>query len=512
MVTNSLGRQLPETFFGKDVHPYQDPYNRQPVGNHATRLLRRHNPGDNKLLGSLREAIEASGLKSGMCIATHHHLRNGDAVLNQVVREIDRMGIRDIRIASSSVHPVHAELIPYIQKGVIRGFECGVNGLIGEMVSRGELDCPIVVRTHGGRARALITGEVVVDVAFIAAPSCDCYGNINGFFGPSACGSLGYAFTDAQYARQVIAVTDNLTAAPVTPVSIPQSLVDYVVEVDTLGDPRKIVSTTTQITRDPVGLQIARYAAQVIDASGLLRDGFSFQTGAGGISLAVAEQVRRMMSQSQIKGSFGCGGITGYFVDMLEEGLFRTLFDVQCFDLKAVESIGRNLHHQEMSADTYANPFNAGAMVNLLDCVILGATEIDVNFNVNVNTESNGYLLHNTGGHSDAAAGAKLSIITAPLLRGRLPIIRDTVTTVTTPGRTIDVIVTERGIAVNDHQQELKQELIRRKVPVRDIHELREEACRITGEPRPVEFTDEVVALIEYRDGTIIDAVRKVKE
>jgi citrate lyase subunit alpha/citrate CoA-transferase len=185
---------------------------------------------------------------------------------------------------------------------------------------------------------------------------------------------------------------------------------------------------------------------------------------------------------------------------------------VQCFDLKAVESIGRNLHHQEMSADTYANPFNAGAMVNLLDCVILGATEIDVDFNVNVNTESNGYLLHNTGGHSDAAAGAKLSIITAPLLRGRLPIIRDAVTTVTTPGRTIDVIVTERGIAVNDHQQELKEELIKRKVPVRDIHELREEACRITGEPRPIEFTDEIVALIEYRDGTMIDAVRKVKE
>jgi len=72
--------------------------------------------------------------------------------------------------------------------------------------------------------------------------------------------------------------------------------------------------------------------------------------------------------------------------------------------------------------------------------------------------------------------------------------------------------LTERGIAVNDHQQELKQELIRRKVPVRDIHELQEEACRITGEPRPIEFTDEVVALIEYRDGTIIDAVRKVKE
>jgi citrate lyase subunit alpha/citrate CoA-transferase len=242
-----------------------------------------------------------------------------------------------------------------------------------------------------------------------------------------------------------------------------------------------------------------------------MRDGFSFQTGAGGISLAVAEQVRRMMRQGQVKGSFGCGGITGYFVDMLEEGLFRSLFDVQCFDLKAVESIGKNLNHQEMGADMYANPFNAGAVVNQLDCVILGATEIDVNFNVNVNTESNGYLLHNTGGHSDAAAGAKLSIITAPSIRGRLPIIKDEVTTVTTPGQTVDVIVTERGIAINEKHQDLKRELIKHKVPVKEIGELQKEIYQLTGRPRPIEFTDEVVALIEYRDGTIIDAIRKVK-
>lgn len=511
MVRNSLGREIPCSFAGKPTIPYNDPFSRLPETDHASRPLRRINPGDNKLLSNLREAIEAVGLKDGMCIATHHHLRNGDALLNLVVRQLDEMGLRDIKIASSSIHPVHAELIPYIEKGVITGFECGVNGPIGEMVSKGELKCPITVRTHGGRARSIITGEVTVDAAFIAAPTCDAYGNMNGYFGPSACGSLGYAYTDARYAKAVIAVTDNLVDFPVTPVSIEQSLIDYVVQVDTLGDPQKIVSTTTRITRDPVGLQIAKYAGQVIQLSGLLQDGFSFQTGAGGISLAVADQVRRMMRQGQIKGSFGCGGITGYFVDMLEEGLFRSLFDVQCFDLRAVESIGKNLNHQEMGADMYANPFNAGAVVNQLDCVILGATEVDTAFNVNVNTESNGYLLHNTGGHSDAAAGAKLSIITAPSIRGRLPIIKDEVTTVTTPGQTVDVIVTERGIAINEKHQDLKKELIKHKVPVKEIEELQQEIYQVTGRPRPIEFTDEVVALIEYRDGTIIDAIRKVK-
>jgi citrate lyase subunit alpha/citrate CoA-transferase len=503
---------VPEVWKGKRYELYQDPWSRMPDVDRSTRPLVRRNPWDSKLCGSLREAIEKSGLESGMTIATHHHLRNGDLLLNQLVRECDAMGLRDLTIASSSVHPVHAEIIPYIQKGVVTRCETGVNGLIGELVSKGELDFPIVVRSHGGRARCIVAGEVPVDVAFIAAPCCDETGNLNGVSGPAACGSLGYAFTDARYARKVVAVTDNLVPYPAAPVSISQSDVDWVVKVDSLGDPRKIVSTTTRITRDPAGLLIARYACEVIEAAGLLKDGFSFQTGSGGTSLAVADLVKNRMRDLGVKGSFGCGGITGYLVDMLEEGFFQTLFDVQCFDLKAVESIGRNMRHREISADLYANPFNRGCVVNRLDCVILGATEVDVDFNVNVNTESNGYLLHNTGGHCDTAAGAKLAIVVAPSIRGRLPIIRDEVTTITTPGDTVDVIVTERGIAVADRHPELKTELLRRRLPVKEIRELHAEICKLTGKPRPIEFTDEVVALIEYRDGTIIDAVRRVRE
>jgi citrate lyase subunit alpha/citrate CoA-transferase len=130
---------------------------------------------------------------------------------------------------------------------------------------------------------------------------------------------------------------------------------------------------------------------------------------------------------------------------------------------------------------------------------------------VNVNTESNGHLLHNTGGHSDTAAGAELAIIVAPSIRGRLPIVKDEVTTITTPGETVDVVVTERGIAVNDRHPELKAELLRRNAPVKDIRELQRDIYRVTGTPRPLEFEDQVVALIEYRDGSIIDTVRRVK-
>ena len=511
MARNGVGREIPELWHGKRLVPYRGPWQLRPCGERATRPLRRVDPGDRKVVGTLQEAIERAGLRDGMTIATHHHLRNGDDVLNHVVRVVENLGLRGITIASSSIHPVHAEIAGAIRDGVVTRIECGVNGLVGELVSRGELRCPITVRSHGGRARSIVTGEVPIDLAVIAAPCCDEYGNMNGVSGPSAFGSMGYAFTDALHARTVIAVTDNLVPYPAVPVSIPQSVVDWVVPVQRLGDPSKIVSTTTRVTTDPVGLQIARYAAMVIEASGRLRDGFSMQTGSGGISLAVAENVRNLMRRQKIRGSFGSGGITGYFVDMLEEGLFQALFDVQCFDLRAVESIRKNRNHVEISADTYANPFNAGAVVNRLDCVILGATEVDVDFNVNVNTESNGYLLHNTGGHSDTAAGAELAIIVAPSIRGRLPIVRDAVTTVTTPGETVDVVVTERGIAVNERNPDLKAELVRRRAPVKDIRELQRDIYRVTGVPRPLEFDDEVVALVEYRDGSIIDTVRRVK-
>ena len=83
----------------------------------------------------------------------------------------------------------------------------------------------------------------------------------------------------------------------------------------------------------------------------------------------------------------------------------------------------------------------------MLDVVILGATEVDTDFNANVNTEADGALLHGTGGHQDTAAGAKLTIIAQPLLRGRIPCVTDRVYSVTTPGEVIDAIVTEYGIA-----------------------------------------------------------------
>lgn len=476
----------------------------------GSKVKSRH-PGEKKLLASLQEAIEKSGLKDGMTVSFHHHLRNGDRVTNLVMKTIADMGFRDIHLAASGIFACHEPLVPLIESGVIT--QVSVNtfnpGPVARAISQGKLKKPAILRSHGGRPRAIESGEMHIDVAFIAAPTCDEMGNLNGTHGPSACGYLSYAYADTQYADTVVAVTDNLVPYPACPIEIGQHLVDYVVKVDSIGDPGGIVSGTTKITTDPVNLRIAHVAAQLIDRAGYIKDGMTFQTGAGGTSLAVAAEVRDMMKARNVVGAFGSGGIHSYFVKMLQEGLFRVLFDVQCFDLDAIRSAAENPRHMAMSASLYGNPHTKGAVVNSLDVMILGATEIDTDFNVNVVTGSDGVILGASGGHNDCAAGSKLTIIVTNLLKGRLCVVRDRVTTITTPGETVDVLVTEYGIAVNPRRTDLLKALAGSGLPLVDIHQLQRIGTHLTGTPAPQPFSERIIGVVEYRDGTVIDVVRQ---
>ena len=467
----------------------------------------------NKLVSSIREAIKLSGLRDGMTVSFHHHLRNGDFVLNMVLEEISELGIRDVKVNASSLFDTHAPLIDHIKNGVVTGV-CAdyISAGLGRAFSQGVLSVPVQFRTHGGRPSDISTGRTPIDVAFIAAPSADPMGNCSGKYGKSACGSLGYAYADAMFAKKVVVITDNLVSYPMQDFSIAENYVDYVVNVDAIGDPKGIVSGTTKITRDPVGLVMAQHAARVIEASGLLKDGFSFQTGAGGASLAAAKFLKEIMLKKGIVGSFGLGGITAYMVDMLRSGCFEKLLDVQCFDLDAVESIRTDPRHIEISAMQYASPTSKSAAVDSLDVVILGATEIDVDFNVNVHTDSNGYIMGGSGGHSDTAAGSKLSMIIAPMQRARLPIVTDKVTCVSTPGKDVDVLVTQGGIAVNPKNAELKDRLKDAGLPVIDIRELKEKTEKITGTPKPIIKGDKVVAEVISRDGGVLDRIYNVPE
>lgn len=513
MIANKVGRLVPSYVENLGTFkPYAGVFATPPTGESYAPPRRKPAGTGGKLLSSLREAILASGLRSGMTISFHHHFRNGDMLVNMVVDEIAALGIKDLTLAPSSLQSIHQALIPHIRSGVVSAITTsGLRGELAEVLTRESLlKSPVLVRSHGGRARAIEAGELKIDVAFLGASAADVYGNMNGIHGPAACGSLGYAMVDAQYANCVVAVTDNIVPYPALPISIPQTQVDFVVQVEQVGDPKGIMTGATRLTRDPLELYIAAQATRVIQASGYFREGFSFQAGTGGASLAVAKFLKERMAETGLRGGFSTGGSTGYICEMLQEGYFSAILDTQCFDLAAVESLRTNPRHVEMSASFYANPHAKACTAHITDIMMLAATEIDTAFNVNVLTGSDGIMMGASGGHSDTAAGTKLRLVTAPLIRGRFPIVVDSVHTVITPGECIDVLVTERGIAVNPAQKALQERLNEAGIETVSIEELQWRAEKLTGKPEPLAQSEDVVALVEYRDGTLIDVVRRV--
>jgi citrate lyase subunit alpha/citrate CoA-transferase len=195
---------------------------------------------------------------------------------------------------------------------------------------------------------------------------------------------------------------------------------------------------------------------------------------------------------------------------MLEEGLVDYILDGQTFDLEGVRSMRENPGHVNTSPFTSYNYHGKGNFASMVDVVILGATEVDLNFNANVVTHSDGLLLHGIGGWQNCLF-SKCTILPIPLFRDRMPVIVDEVTTLCGPGELIDVIVTERGIAINPRRQDLIEKTKGSGLPLKTIHELQAEAEKICGKPAKPVFEDEIVAVIKWVDGTIIDSVRKVK-
>ena len=511
MIENKLGRLVPQKIdsIGKLI-PFEGAYENTPLvkkekGN-------RELPKLNKLVNSIEDVIVKTGLKDGMTISFHHHFRNGDKILPMVLNVISEMGIKDLTIAASSLTSAHSGLVEHIKKGTVkRLITSGLRGRLAEEISNGLMDVPVLIHSHGGRARGIETGQIKIDVAFLGVPSCDVYGNANGYTGHSACGSLGYARVDAAYADKVVLITDNIVEYPNTPFSIHQDQVDSIVVVDEVGDPEGIATGAVRITKNPRDLLLAELVSEVVVNSGYFENGFSIQTGSGGASVAVTRFLRKYMEDWNIKASWALGGISGPMVKLHEEGFINRLLDVQSFDTEAIRSIGANRYHSEIDASYYANPLNKGCAVNKLNVVILSALEIDTNFNVNVITGSDGIIRGASGGHSDTAIGSGLSIIVAPLIRGRTSTVIDSVQTVITPGSTIDVLVTDRGIAVNPRREEIKARLQKAGLPVFSITDLKEKAEKIVGKPEPIQFTKKIVGLVEYRDGTIIDVIRQVK-
>lgn len=512
-IENAAGRQVPTHVNGREVTPYQGVGKYLPRGRKTGPPIRScaQYPADgNKVTSGLTEALKRAGLRDGMVISSHHHFRDGDLLMNRVFDAAAALGVRDLMWFPSAAFACHRPLIARMQDDTIHHIEGSLNGPLGEYASRGHMRGLAVLRSHGGRYRAVQDGDVHIDIAVLAAPSADSFGNANGVNGPSACGPLGFALADAQYADNVIVVTDNLVPFPCVPWDINGNLADQVVVDDKIGDPAQILSGTTEITRSPDRLLIAEYTARFVRDTGIMRPGFSFQAGAGGTSLAFTIFLRDMMKEAGVRARFIRGGSTKYLVDMLESGLTDYVLDGQSFDLDGVRSLRDNPAHLATSPFTSYNYHGKGNFAALVDCVVLGATEIDLDFNANVVSHSDGLMLHGIGGWQDTLF-ARCTILTVPTFRDRVPIIRDRVTTLCGPGELIDVVVTERGIAINPRRQDLFAALRGSPLPLRTLAELKTEADAICGgAPAPARTTERTIGVVSWVDGTMLDSIRQV--
>ncbi len=509
LVENALGRKVPTEVNGRPAVPFAGVGKHRPSGRKACPQIPTcidYPDNGDKTVPDLRTALEKCGIRDGMCISTHHHFRDGDTLPLQLFDICAEMGLKDLVWYPSAAFPCHAPIMKHLDAGVIHHIEGSLNGPLGDYCTQGRMRGLGVLRSHGGRAQAIQDGEIHIDIAVLAAPAADKFGNANGIKGDSACGVLGYAVADTMYADRTVIVTNNLVPFPCIPFQLNGTHVDFVVQQDSIGNPAKIMSGTTEVTRSPDRLYIAELVARFIRESGILKDGFSFQGGAGGISLAFAVYLADMMKAEGVKAGWIHGGTTRYLVRMLEQGLAPALVDGQAFDLEAVRSIAVNRGHVSISPLVSYNYHAKGNYINLLDVAVLSATEVDTEFNANVVTHSDGRLRHGIGGWQNCLF-AKCVILAVPAMRDRLPIIVDRVTTLVGPGELVDVVVTELGIAINPRRTDLRDAIKGSGLPIRDIGEMKAEIERMCGRPARPKLSDQVVAVVKWVDGTVLDSV-----
>lgn len=512
---NAVNREIPAELLvnGQEIYQGKHYMDGKYVKHDAPTTKIMIKPRTTKLMASIREACVACGAHDGMTFSFHTEFRDGDYVASLVAKVlVEEMGLKNITVAATSLGNAQEIIADYIEAGKITGVQTsGVRGKIGEVISAGKLAKPAIIRSHGGRARAVELGDVHIDIAFLAASTSDEFGNAKCVGGKNNCGSMGFGIQDAHYADHTVIITDTLATFPNLPSSIAVADVDCVCVIDNIGDPTKIATKEARITDNPRELIMAQNVTDVIAATPYFKDGFSFQTGVGGPSLAVNRFLEAKMIAKNIKMSFALGGTSSAICKLQDKGLVDHILDTQDFDQGASTHIFNNPNHHEIDLNEYANPANKGSYANKLDFVVLAALEIDTNFNVNVITGSDGILRGAPGGHPDTAAGSKCCIIVTPLTRGRMATVCDSVVTVTTPGDCVDVLVTDYGIAVNPLRPDLIKNLDVAGIPHVTIEALKEKAYNLVGTPDKLEWADKIVAVVEARDGTLLDVVKQVK-
>ena len=115
---NAVGREIPDEILeitGKE--PFQGSFYRddKPIQKIGPTIRPVMNYQKSKLVANIREALEKCGARDGMTVSFHHHFREGDLIVNMVMKEIHEMGLKDITICASSLGKAHDPLVPMIE-------------------------------------------------------------------------------------------------------------------------------------------------------------------------------------------------------------------------------------------------------------------------------------------------------------------------------------------------------------------------------------------------------------
>ena len=468
-------------------------------------------------------------ISDGDTISYPHYYRIGDRGLRLIVEKLKMTGKKDIKIYGNAFFDhVDPWLFDAVHEGTIGGLYGNPYRKLGAGIMAGDLLPWVSVGfSHGNRVRKLQTGEVDIKVAFGPVPIADRYGNANGIKGnpEHRCGPLGLFTADAEAAEVVCLLAAAVSESLILPASLSMEWVDYVVPVDEAGLASGIGSGTLDVAKaksHPFNVKVAENVTRLLRAAEAVKDDFSFQVGSGA-GLIILENIRNMLKEMKIRANFSMGGVTSLHVDMLEEGTLRQLLHGQLFEPspKVIDSLLNNPDHHEITTGYYASVANKESAVNLLDVAVLSALEIDLDFNLNT-VCANGRIIGGIGGGQDVAAGADLTIIFLPLAAGKngkgFPKVVEKVYTRTTPGDVVDAVVTEEYVAVNPRSRSRCRDAIlenadRFGLTVVTINELHSRSLKRAREfgviPPPAETTDEVVHLIEWRDGTLLDKIRR---
>src|SRR3954471_8671961 len=131
LARNAAGRHVPTEVNGHPQTPYLGVGQYEPTGTKTAPPIRSNKnypTNGDKRVPDLETALRLCGLRDGMTISSHHHLRDGDRVALTALQTAATMGVRDLVWLPSASFPCQEPVIDLMKSGAVHHIEGSMNG------------------------------------------------------------------------------------------------------------------------------------------------------------------------------------------------------------------------------------------------------------------------------------------------------------------------------------------------------------------------------------------------